>query len=61
MNALQMFGVVTAAMAGGAALLMLLVGWLVASFGDDRGPGCTGMGLGLLVIATFIAIVVIAG
>ena len=56
MSALQIMGIVLSGMVGGAGLLMLLIGWLSSSMGDEGGSGCLAVGLVLLGAAAYAAL-----
>jgi len=56
LSVLQVLGLVLAGLVAGAALLVLFVSWVAGRNGDNAGPGCAGVGLVLLAVATFIAV-----
>jgi hypothetical protein len=56
----QVLGLVLAAMVAGAALLMLFLGSVSNSFGEDAGAGCISLGAMLLVLALIAGYIVLS-
>ena len=52
----QVLGLVLASMLAGAALLLILLGWISSRFGEECGAGCMSLGWVLLLLAGFVAV-----
>ena len=60
MNALQILGIGLSGVIAGAGLLLLLIGMISNTQGDELGSGCLAVGLLMIGIATYAAVRIIA-
>jgi len=60
MNAVQILGIGLSGVIAGAGLLLLLIGMISNTQGEELGGGCLAVGLLMIGIATYAAVRIIA-